>query len=512
MFVSRYLVIKCLSFFALILLCSHLLTAERLLVPESILEREICSVLGVRGDELTAELVSEKLTSLELNDANLRDLRGLEVAQNLEVLILRDNLINDLAPISKLPKLRKLDVSGNRISSLRTFGRFSLSQTKSRIVAIQDELQQKSLKDDYKADLVLELSEQVAKFKLKNNSLTELNLSNNRLLGLSGIEMCDSITWLNVADNSLIDLEGISKLKSLITFYAQGNQLGRVESYEDVNRNKTYDLGEPIQDQSGNGKRDTDPLVELQSLPRLRNLYLYNNMLKNVDSLDDLSVLSVLLLSGNQIETVREIGKLSRLERLSLNINFIYELNGLEKLENLKHLDLTENRICDLRPIASLRKLKELRLQSNHVLELNPLSRLQYLNTLSLSKNVVVDPYPLNNLKSLRNLKLSNNRIDLNNPRFNSMFSMLEKRGCRIGLTEQFNRNYGLEMLLKSLTSFSSSNRDLGRFLQEKGYLRFIDFVLDPKINEKNKEDVYLKWDESFKRGVKMEELDFPDQ
>ena len=169
MFVSRYLGIKCISFFALILLCSHLLTAERLLVPESILEREICSVLGVRGDELTAELVSEKLTSLELNDANLRDLRGLEVAQNLEVLILRDNLINDLSPISKLPKLRKLDVSGNRISSLRTFGRFSLSQTKSRIVAIQDELQQKSLKDDYKAGLVLELSEQVAKFKLKNN-------------------------------------------------------------------------------------------------------------------------------------------------------------------------------------------------------------------------------------------------------------------------------------------------------------------------------------------------------
>ena len=483
---------------------------ERLLVPESILERELCSVLGVRGDDLTAKLVAEKLTSLELNDANLRDLRGLEVAQNLEVLILRDNLITDLSPINKLPKLRKLDVSGNRISSLRTFGQFPLNQTKSRIVAIQDELTQKNLKDDYKAALIIELSEQVEKFKLKNRSLTELNLSNNRLLGLSGIEMCESINWLNVADNSLIDLEGISKIKSLVTLYAQGNQLGRVESYEDVNRNKTYDIGEPVQDQSGNGKRDTDPLIELQSLPRLRNLYLYNNMLKNVDSLDGLPSLSVLILSGNQIETVREIGKLTGLQRLSLNGNFIYELNGLQKLENLKHLDLTENRICDLRPIESLRSLKELRLQSNHILDLNPISRLQYLTSLSIAKNVIVDPYPLNNLKTLQHLKLSNNRINLDNPRFDSMFSLLQKRGSRVEIKEQFSRNFELEMLLKSLTSFSSSNRDLGRFLQEKGYLRFIDFILDPKVDVKTKKDIYAKWDDSFKRGVKVEELDFP--
>ena len=92
------------------LLFSVFLPAKKLLVPESILEREICASLGVQSHELTEQLVAENLVSLELNNADLRDLRGLEVASNLEVLVLRDNLIDDLSSIRNLPKLRKLDL------------------------------------------------------------------------------------------------------------------------------------------------------------------------------------------------------------------------------------------------------------------------------------------------------------------------------------------------------------------------------------------------------------------
>ena len=135
-------------------------------------------------------------------------MRGLEAAKNLEVLILRDNLIQDLSPINDLPKLRKLDLSGNRIQSLRSFGQFPLVETKSRILEIQEMLTQKNLKDDIKASMVLEMTELSGKFKVKNKALTELNLSNNRLLGITGIEMFQGIRWLNLANNSLIDLRG----------------------------------------------------------------------------------------------------------------------------------------------------------------------------------------------------------------------------------------------------------------------------------------------------------------
>ena len=494
------------------LLFSVFLPAKKLLVPESILEREICASLGVQGHELTEQLVAEKLISLELNNADLRDLRGLEVAANLEVLVLRDNLIDDLSPIRNLPKLRKLDLAGNRIKSLGTLTQFPIIETRSKILQIQDSLQQKNLKEEQKTSLILELTELAEKFKSKNYTLLELNLSNNRLLGISGIEMFEGIRWLNIADNSLIDLEGLSKLKSLSTLYLQGNQLGRVEGYEDVNRNKIYDLGEPVVDQSGNGKRDTNPLVEISSLPVLRNLYLYDNMIKNVVGLQDLPSLSVLLLSGNIIEEIREIGNLKSVRRLSLNSNFIYDLTGLQELTNLSHLDLTENRICDLRPVGTLQQLKELRLQSNHILNITPLARLQILQTLSLAKNIIFDPHPLHKLKALRSLKISDNHIDLNNPRFEKMFDSLNESGCNAEYGNQYERSYSLEMLVESLASFSSSNRDLGRFLQEKGYLRFIDYILDPKVDDKTKEAVYLSWDESFKKGAKMDELEFPEK
>ena len=502
----------CFQFLVISLLGTAWLFGQKLIVPESILEKEICTSLGIQGHELTEELVAEKLVSLELNDADLRDLRGLEVASNLEVLILRDNLIEDLSPLRNLPKLRKLDLSGNRIKSLRSLTQFPIIDTRLRILQIQELLQQKNLKDEQKAELVLELTELADQFKSKNFSLLELNLSNNRLLGITGIEMFEGIRWLNIADNSLIDLEGLSKLKSLTTLYLQGNQLGRVEGYEDVNRNKLYDLGEPVLDQSGNGKRDTNPLVEIQSLPVLRNLYLYDNMIKTVSGLEDLPSLSVLLLSGNTIEEIRDIGNLKSVSRLSLNSNFIYDITGLQELTNLRHLDLTENRICDLRPVESLRQLKELRLQSNHILDLSPLARLQFLQTLSLAKNIIYDPNSLSNLKSLRSLKISDNHIDNENPRFEAMIEVLIKNGCRVENRNQFQRSYALERLVGSLTSFSSSNRDLGRFLQEKGYLRFIDYILDPKVDEKTKDMLYESWDESFKKGAKIDELDFSEK
>ena len=79
---------------------------------------------------------------------------------------------------------------------------------------------------------------------------------------------------LNVSENALIDLEGTSQLKRLVTLYAQANQLGRVEGYVDENRNRQYDPGETINDESGNGKRDVDPLVELRHFS-LVNLHLW---------------------------------------------------------------------------------------------------------------------------------------------------------------------------------------------------------------------------------------------
>ena len=88
---------------------SSSLAAAKLRVPEPALERALCLALGVDRENLTQSLVATQLRHLEANDKQIRNLTGLEAAQNLETLALRDNLIENLLPISDLPNLKNLE-------------------------------------------------------------------------------------------------------------------------------------------------------------------------------------------------------------------------------------------------------------------------------------------------------------------------------------------------------------------------------------------------------------------
>ena len=100
--------------------------------------RELCvKHLSVDRENLTESLVAQKLRFLEVNDAQIRNLQGLEGAVNLETLVLKDNLIQDLSPLSELANLRKLDLAGNRISSLQDLIPLSRSKMERRAFEIQ---------------------------------------------------------------------------------------------------------------------------------------------------------------------------------------------------------------------------------------------------------------------------------------------------------------------------------------------------------------------------------------
>ena len=78
----------------------------------------------------------------------------------------------------------------------------------------------------------------------------------------------------------------------------------------DVDKDKRYTPGiDQLKDESGNGKRDTDPLIELRGLPSLINLYLHDNLLKNTLSLSGLPSLKFLLLSGNRLDEIDNLSE-----------------------------------------------------------------------------------------------------------------------------------------------------------------------------------------------------------
>ncbi len=484
--------------------------AGPLFVSEPVLEQALAKSLRVERDSLTTELIAEKLIYFELNNVGLRDLTGLESAKNLRVLVLRDNLIEDISPLSDLPHLQKLDLSGNKISNLSPFSGLSAQKMQDEIAQIRLKLSNYRTPKNEIAELVISLSEILRRLKRGPWQLQELSLANNRLLGLSGISHLSSLRNLNVAGNSLIDLEGVSTLKNLTTFYAHGNQLGRIESYVDQNKNKSYDLGEPIGDESGNGKRETDPLTEVQNLPKLVNLYLYDNLIKNVSSLKNLPELQILLLSGNQLETVSSLGNFKRLKMLSLSDNRINSLSGLGNLPVIEHLYLVENRICDLRAIQRLTSLKELRLQRNQFISVQALSDFANIQVLSLSNNFIFSIKPLLGLRNLKRIALNGNCLDLESQINQDQFSQIRSRGVNLFVGNQKKRVIEAEQLVFSMIGHPVSNSKLGNYLEQNGYLRLMDFVEDSSVNDDEKTSAYQLWRKSLVNGSFRNDFPFP--
>ncbi|MEK9772213.1 MAG: leucine-rich repeat domain-containing protein [Opitutae bacterium] len=437
-------------------------------IPEPALQNAIARSLGVSERSLTKSLVEKRLLRLQANDLGIRDLTGLEHATNLESLVLRDNLIDDLSPIENLSKLKNLDLSGNRLTDLSTLARLTAP------------------------------------------SLRILNLSRNRLLGLSGVAGFRALAQLDVSSNALIDLEGVGKLQGLVNLYAQGNQLGRVENFVDRNRNKEFDEGETFTDESGNGKRDTDPLIELKRLPNLASLHLYDNRIELVDQMQDLPALHTLLLSGNLIETISPLSRFQSLKILALGNNRIHTLKGLHDLKNLERLNLSENQICDLRILRELKKLNDLDLNTNLITDVSDLSGLSQIHTLGLSRNLIRDPSPILRLSAMRRLILSFNQIPVHQTNYQDLFGEAQSRGVYLNVRNQSEHRPKVHSLVRSLIGHPQSNAILGNFLREQGYARFIDLLLDQNIKSEEMDAACQAWEEALKFDRSITNLPFP--
>ena len=444
------------------------LLGEDLFIPEPALQSAIARSLGVSEKSLSRSLVETQLIRLQANGLGLRDLTGLEYAKNLESLVLRDNLIKDLSPIQGLSKLRNLDLSGNRLTSLLTLA------------------------------------------PLPGSSLRILNLSRNRLLGLSGVGGFGALAQLDVSSNALIDLEGVSNLTGLVNLYAQENQLGREEEFTDQNRNKLFDEGEPFTDDSGNGRRDTDPLVEVQNLPRLASLHLYGNRISSIDSLRNLPSLHTLLLSGNLVESVRALSRFSSLKILALGNNRIHTLDGIGDLQTLERLNLSENQLCDLRMLRGLKSLTTLDLNSNMLTDLSDLSGLRQLETLGLSRNLVRDPSPVIKLPNLRRLTISFNQIPTDQSQIKDLFREAEVRGVYLNVRNQTEYHFPPSTLVRSLIGHPKSNKILADHLRDQGYARLIDLLLNASINKDDLNVACTAWEKALMFERTLEGIPFP--
>lgn len=231
------------------------------------------------------------LRTLVIEDSGLNSLEGIELAPALEKVILRNNMINDIAPLAKIKSLREVDLSKNFLSSLDGFDQVKIKALGNRssllacpkgseclldtpvLESFAAYCQYSKLLDpsDYSLwtaarsvkRILLEVGipdiasanceeAQIALSKLERLDLSGLNkspwmgdlqplrgftqvkelvLESNDLTSLNGLEGFDNLRKLDLSRNSLTDLTPIRELRNLRELNLDFNLLESLESF-----------------------------------------------------------------------------------------------------------------------------------------------------------------------------------------------------------------------------------------------------------------------------------------
>jgi len=305
--------------------------------------------------------------------------------------------------------------------------------------------------------------------KIENlpESLIKLDISNNEISDLAGIEKSKNLEWFNIENNNIKSIAKINKLLNIKEIYCAGNyinnpkeccQLGKLKklvivdltgnevcrivkdlritmiyycrllkNFNRINiddqeriQAKEYFTGkltsEVLEKRLGVGY-NTFNLVELD----LSSLKLKDEV--NLFNKDLYPKLTKLNLSRNIFKTFSIFGKLPYLVELNLNYNLFTEIfqkktklisgQGIFGLPNLESLEFAGNQLVNLNGIQFFKKLKILVLRENSLSKIDSINHMEYLTFLDVSFNKLrtCDRTTIGNLPSLQVFLCDNNYL-----------------------------------------------------------------------------------------------------
>lgn len=277
--------------------------------------------------------------------------------------------------------------------------------------------------------------------------LVELDLSNQDIGNLEGIQHAANLTTLNLSGNKLSELTSGSSL----TLLSELSEL----TYLDLSRNSLTNV--PLQ----TILQDLHQLEYLNVSHNLLSLTVsYNQIFAHMQQLSwlDLSFNSInnlaSLLEVNSIKSLAidnissidysTLQQLTQLEELSIANNGLTDADmaELHALTNLTALDLSENLLLEVPDLSPWNALTQLNLANNYIRDVSPLANKPQLERLDLSRNLIRDVASLNALIFLQELNLSNNAIvDLSGFSIQANLAALDLSDNQISDINQFSMN-----------------------------------------------------------------------
>ncbi|MDE0690045.1 MAG: cohesin domain-containing protein [Candidatus Poribacteria bacterium] len=294
--------------------------------PDPNLRAAVAETLGkAPGSTITvAEMAT--LKRLHVNGMDIRDLRGLGFATNLESLEVKNNLISDLSPISELTQLDRLLLGDNKISDISPLaGLIQLGQLGFAGNKISDISPLRELK-----------------------SLGSLAIYDNEISDISSLSGLTNLRGLSIYKNPILDLSPLANLKNLNWIRMRVEPPGDLSPLAELINLESvayWGSGEPVPD-----------LSPLTKLPKLAKIDIEGGGKVDVSPLSGLITIKELWLPDCGISNLSFLEKLTTLERANLGHNNISDVSPLSALPNLKWLDLRENQISDFSPLGGVRE------------------------------------------------------------------------------------------------------------------------------------------------------------
>jgi insulin-like growth factor-binding protein complex acid labile subunit len=296
---------------------------------------------------------NSKLKKLSIKFNRLTNLNEIN-STSLEYLHVSNNRIQEINLISLMPNLEYLDLSQNRLISLRKNSFFNLTKLKYLNLSYNKlDLQSEFNKISYFKELslleTLDLSfndikylDTIVTFDFLY-SLLYLNLSNNKLKSLNenSLGHLNDLIELNLASNSLIlfDKEYFFNLRSLKTLILSSNQLSSI-SFLKTNKKSLENLEHLDLERNKIVYIDEN---EFEFFAKLRNLNLNSNQINKIreKTFEKLVNLQSLKISKTKIKSVFLNTRIKELDLSYLNIS----ITNKKQINQIEWINLANSKL-----------------------------------------------------------------------------------------------------------------------------------------------------------------------
>eukprot|EP00941_MAST-03F_sp_MAST-3F-sp1_P003667 g3667.t1 len=377
------------------------------------------------------------LRSLDLGKNRIVSLNGLQNLTQLSQLSVEDNYIVSLLEISSLTALMELYVANNRLEKLNEVqhlkrlskliivdlsGNALANDSQYRLYSIYhlrklkvldgigvDAQELAQARETFSGKLTVEfLTEKLGHKRFAHireldlsscrirfieslngkdfRNLVELNLDNNLLTSLNGLECLDQLTVLRLNHNRLSSFDS-SKIQK--TKEEEGKEIVNISTSDGEGSEKSEEKEEKCEENMSWG-------FTAMNLKNLEVMHLGYNHIFDISllGLHGLTTLKVLYLEGNELTFISGLEPLVNLQELSLDKNHIkhFDAASLANCINLRQLRIEENNLRTMSNMGLLRRLQILHAGFNRISEfreLDELAEIPSLTELGLSHNSV---------------------------------------------------------------------------------------------------------------------------